>query len=233
VISTSKGQSYYDWEESFKHNHTKEAIGISSEEFEGFLNNWKSENLYSKKDQAFNQILVLDIETTGFKPYSDMICEIGICALNLDNGKVEPVFHIICQEENKKIDDSSWIFQNSDLSIYSVRNAQYLEEFRDTLQKSLIEHPCTAYNQRFDFSFLEARGFKIPKKFWDPMHKLTPILKILKYDGAYKWPSVQEAYDYFFPKEKYVERHRALDDAKHEAKIIYATYKLLKERGKT
>ena len=162
-----------------------------------------------------------------------MICEIGICSLDLDTGKIEPVFHIICQEDNKKIDDSAWIFQNSDLAICSVRNSHYLEKYRDPLQSKLNKYPCTAYNQRFDFGFLKVRDFKIPTKFWDPMHKLASILKIPRYDGTYKWPSVQEAYDYFFPKEKYVERHRALDDAKHEAKIIYATYKLLKERGKT
>lgn len=172
-------------------------------------------------------ISVLDIETTGLDPYFDMICEIGLCFLNLDTGKIEPIFNIICQEENKDFDENAWIFQNSDLTIFIVRKAHYLEEFRETLQRILDRYPCTAYNQSFDFSFLESKDFKIHRKFWDPMHKLTPILKIPKYNG-YKWPSVQEAYDFFYPKERYVERHRALDDAKHEAKIIYATYKLLK-----
>lgn len=178
-----------------------------------------------------NLISVLDIETTGLDPYFDMICEIGLCFLNLDSGKIEPIFNIICQEENKDFDENSWIFQNSDLTIYIVREAPYLEKYRETLQRILDKNPCTAYNQNFDFSLLESRDFKIHKKFWDPMRRLTPILKIPRYNG-YKWPSVQEAYNYFYPKERYVERHRALDDAKHEAKIIYATYKLLKEKRK-
>jgi len=178
-----------------------------------------------------NMISILDIETTGLNRYFDMICEIGICTLNLDNGRIKPIFHIICQEENKKFSDNSWIFKNSDLTIDTVRKAHYLEECRYTLQRKLDIHPLTAYNQNFDFSFLESRDFKIHKKFWDPMIKLTPILKIPSFYG-YKWPSVQEAYNYFYPKERYIERHRALDDVKHEAKIIYATYKLLKEKEK-
>ncbi|MBA7497209.1 3'-5' exonuclease DinG [subsurface metagenome] len=177
-------------------------------------------------------ISILDIETTGLDIYFDMICEIGLCSLNLDTGEIEPMFNIICQEENKEFDKNAWIFQNSDLTIYNVRKAPYLEEYRKSLQELLDIYPCTAYNQEFDFGFLESRNFKIHEKFWDAMHKLTPILKIPRYNG-YKYPSVQEAYNYLYPKENYVERHRALDDAKHEAKIIYATYKLLKERKKT
>ncbi len=189
------------------------------------MKDWKEKNLENQI------IIVLDIETTGFDPYLNMICEIGICTLNLLDGQIKPIFHIVCKEENKEFDDNSWIFQNSDLTTYTVRNAPYLHEYREELQGILNLGPCTAYNQSFDFSFLNSRDFKIPKKFWDPMHRLIPILKIPRYNG-YKWPSVQEAYDFFFRKERYIESHRALDDAKHEAKIIYATYKLLKERKK-
>jgi DNA polymerase-3 subunit epsilon len=34
-----------------------------------------------------------------------------------------------------------------------------------------------------------------------------------------KWPKVEEAWEYFFPDTKYIEAHRALDDAQHEALI--------------
>ena len=64
------------------------------------------------------------------------------------------------------------------------------------------------------------------------MLKLTSILRIPNisyYAKDYKWPSVREAYHYFFPNESNIEKHRALDDAIHEAKIIYETYKHLKK----
>ncbi|MBA7487025.1 hypothetical protein ES707_22587 [subsurface metagenome] len=187
----------------------------------------KEEIIDNKEDKDL--VIVLDIETTGLSPKFSMICEIGLCFLDLETGDIDPIFNIICQEENKKFNDNSWIFQNSDLKYEDIVNAPYLEDFRAELQAIFnLNCPCTAYNQKFDFGFLEFRNFKIHQKFWDPMLKLTPILKIPNisyYAKDYKWPSVLEAYNYFFPNERYIETHRALDDAMHEAKIVYETYK--------
>lgn len=191
----------------------------------------KKQIIDNKEDKDL--VIVLDIETMGLSPKFDMICEIGLCFLNLETGDINNIFSVICQEENKKFNERSWIFQNSDLKYEEVINAPYLEEFRGELQAIFnLNYPCTAYNQKFDFGFLEFRDFKIHQKFWDPMLKLTSVLKIPNisyYAKDYKWPSVWEAYHYFFPNEHYIETHRALDDAMHEAKIIYATYKYLNE----
>jgi DNA polymerase-3 subunit epsilon len=46
-----------------------------------------------------------------------------------------------------------------------------------------------------------------------------------------KWPKVEEAWEYFFPDIKYIEAHRALDDAQHEALIAHELYKLGKFSG--
>ena len=184
-----------------------------------------------KEKEDKNIVIVLDIETTGLLPEVDMICEVGLCFLNLESGDIKPIFNTICQEENKRFRHNSWIFRNSDLKYVDVINAPYLEVFREELQGIFnLDYPCTAYNQEFDFGFLEFRDFRINQKFWDPMLKLTPILKIQNYSyyARYKWPSVWEAHNYFFPNERYIETHRALDDAIHEAKIIYETYKHLK-----
>jgi DNA polymerase-3 subunit epsilon len=40
-----------------------------------------------------------------------------------------------------------------------------------------------------------------------------------------KWPTVQEAWDYLFGKTGYIETHRAIDDAVHEAQIVYELFK--------
>lgn len=189
----------------------------------------KKQIIDNKEDKDL--VIVLDIETTGLSPKFDMICEIGLCYLNLETGDINTIFSVICQEENKRFDEKSWIFQNSDLRYVDVINAPYLEDFREELQAIFnLNCSCTAYNQKFDFGFLEFRDYKIRQKFWDPMLKLTPILKIPNisyYAMNYKWPSVWEAYNYFFPNERYIETHRALDDAIHEAKIVYKTYKHL------
>ena len=52
----------------------------------------------------------------------------------------------------------------------------------------------------------------------------TDICKIPGRYGKNKWPSVEEAFAFFFPDEEYSEKHRGLDDAKHEAKIVYRLY---------
>jgi len=177
-------------------------------------------------------IMVLDIETTGFDPYSDMICEIGIVLLDLNSGSIKPSFNRVIFEDNKYIDRNCWIFKNSNLSYEHVRNrGMSLETIGPILQSIFnLNIPTTSFNQTFDFGFLEQRGFIISNRFWDPMIKLTPILKILRYNGSYKWPSVQEAWDFFYPNIHYKEKHRALDDAIHEAKIIYKTNQYLKKK---
>jgi inhibitor of KinA sporulation pathway (predicted exonuclease) len=58
------------------------------------------------------------------------------------------------------------------------------------------------------------------------MKVLTPIMELPHWYYDMKWPSVQEAFDFLYPNNTYTEKHRALDDAKHEAKIVYKTNKI-------
>ena len=59
------------------------------------------------------------------------------------------------------------------------------------------------------------------------MRLLTPYTKLPKKGRGYgyKWPKVQEAWDYLFGKTDYVEQHRGADDAMHEAKIVHEMIK--------
>jgi DNA polymerase-3 subunit epsilon len=41
-----------------------------------------------------------------------------------------------------------------------------------------------------------------------------------------KWPSVMEAYKFFFPESKYIEQHRGADDAFYEADIVQKLYEM-------
>ena len=185
---------------------------------------WSDSN-YIKKEKELEEIAIIDLETTGQDTYSDAIVEIGICKLNLKTGLITPLFDKICQENNKEIKYDAWIFKNSDLEYYDVKEAPDLITFRKEIQCILNKYPITSYNQNFDFNFLKNRGFKIKREFWDPMFKAQYILKITRYNGDYKWPSSQEAWNHFFPNHEFKIKHRAFDDAFHEAKIIYEIYK--------
>jgi hypothetical protein len=60
------------------------------------------------------------------------------------------------------------------------------------------------------------------------MLSVTPVVNLPPNFGysTPKWPKVEEAWEYLFPQVEYKEKHRALDDAKHEALIVYELYKL-------
>lgn len=223
--------NFINWEEKFLRKNIKlnkpeydTRLGISFPTFRRLLERWRKLNLIEE------WITVIDIETTHINPNLGMIIEIGFCFLELNKGEIIPGWNIICQEYGYKIDENAWIFYNSDLSPDDIRNAPYLNEFKKELQLILDMYPVTCFNHNFDLVWLRARGFKIKKTFFDPMIKLTPIMRIPHDYYIYKYPSVEEAWRYLFPDIEYKEKHRALDDAMHEARIIYETNKILNEK---
>jgi len=167
------------------------------------------------------QIIVLDIETTGFRAENDMIVEIGMCYLNLETYSISPLFSCVCKEKNKTINAYAWIFRNSSLELIHVKNALFLESYREILQHIFdLQIPITAYNNAFDFGFLEYRDFTIPKKSFDPQFCMKDIIRIPHHYYELKIPSVTESYQYLFPEIEYNEEHRAMLDCIDEAKII-------------
>lgn len=177
-------------------------------------------------------ILIVDIETTGIT-VNDYIVEIGMVSLNIKTGEIIPLIDECVWEKgiSKEIIENSWIFQNSDIDVKSIQLGNNLNKIKKLIQSIINHYPLgiTAYNSAFDFRFLDHRGFEL-KKLPCPMHICTDILKLEKknFKGGYKYPNVMEAYHYFFPDEVYIEKHRGLDDAIHEAKIIYELIKLNK-----
>jgi DNA polymerase-3 subunit epsilon len=151
-------------------------------------------------------ILVCDIETTGLDVATDMIIEIGIVKLDLSTGRLEKIFNQIVREDgfNEKF-RSAWIFSNSDLQFNEVMNAPLLTDFKQELQDI----------------------FHFKRFFTDiPMMTATPILQLpAKYTKTgFKYPSVDEAWSYYYPNKQYKESHRAYDDAVHEAQIILTMF---------
>ena len=176
-----------------------------------------------------SKILVLDLETTGFLNENGKIVEIGIVELNLDNGDKKIIYNQVCHEKGITLEDveKSWIVQNSDLNVEQIKYSPSLDRIKPTVQTILNDYPlgATAFNNSFDFGFLENRGFVFPKKLDCPMKLSTDICQLPSPRGGFKWPKVQEAYDFFFGKTDYIEKHRGADDAFHEAEIVYELYK--------
>lgn len=175
-------------------------------------------------------ILVIDVETTGFSSTKDKIVEIGIAELDLITGNIEIVFDEFIKEDGLTVNEftGSWIFNNSNIKLDDIANAKNIEHHYMKIQRIISDNRIgiTAFNNSFDFRFLEERQFIILRKLGDPMKLSRTICRIQGKNNGYKFPTVEEAYNYFYPGENYIETHRAADDAKHEAKIVHSLYKL-------
>ncbi len=173
-------------------------------------------------------ILIIDIETTGFSSRRDKIVEIGIVSLDLDTGNKEILFDQVMHEDGltEEIVNNSWIVNNSSLTTKEIMDSRHLHSFFIEVQDIITDYPlgATAFNNIFDFGFMKKRGFKLPRILACPMRLLRPICNIYGKRGV-KNPTVQEAWYYFFGNTGYIEKHRGADDAYHEADIVYELYK--------
>ena len=179
------------------------------------------------------KIGIIDIETVGFLRQGGYIVEVGLVSLDTETGQIKPVFSSVCQEEGMTAKHrTAWIFQNSDLTVEQVRAAPMLPDLLPTIQQHIDRlDATTAYNKPFDFNFLRNRGLIIRREWSCPMRIATNVCKIPKTGKraghrGYKWPTVEEAWSHFFPAAPYIEAHRGLDDALHEAEIVYELHKL-------
>ena len=176
------------------------------------------------------RILIIDIETTTFLNDGGKIIELGAVSLDTETGDITPELDAVV---NPGLTDqeiqNAWGVKNGYINPEEIKQARPLSDYLPVLQ-DLINHftdGVTAYNNEFDFTFLEANGINFPVKLSCPMKISTNICKIPHSSGrGYKWPKVEEAYKFFFPKSNYTELHRGADDAKHEAEIVYELIKL-------
>ena len=172
-----------------------------------------------------NEIIVLDIETTGFNEREDLILELGIVKLNTETGEITELFDEVfkspkLKEKHKK----AWIFVNGYMNPNELKDAKPFSEYKDEIQAILdpFKGYITAWNRDFDSKFLRANGVTLGDSPGCPMKVSTNHFKIKKPRGnGYKWATAQEAWDRMFPKVKKIEEHRGLDDSIMEAKIIY------------
>lgn len=170
---------------------------------------------------------VIDIETTGFLP-TGKIVEVGIATLDTVSGLVTGVFSAVTKEPGVEEHENAWIFKNSNLTHAEVLQACCFEDYKTKIQSVIDGCDCmTAFNKRFDFGFLRNRGMEINREADCLMLTLMPVIKLPpRYPGMqYKWPNVEEAWKFLFPDLPYVEQHRGVDDAIHEARMALKMYR--------
>ena len=178
----------------------------------------------NEQNFIYNKVAVIDIETTGLDPNIDLILEIGIVELSLITGETKILFDSLVKEPKFGEEHrDAWIFDNSDLKFENIENAPLFDNIKQKIREICNQYPITAFNKSFDLGFLKAREINIPVELPCIMLTSTNICKIPFPTGGKgnKWPRCQEAWDFFFPNSEYIEKHRAVDDAIHEAKILF------------
>lgn len=182
------------------------------------------------------KILIFDIETMGegkdaLVPWLGKIAEIGIVELDLATGEKKILYDKVCHEKplQRFTVENSWIVKEGYMTVEEIRTSPDLRVLLPEIQEIIDRYPngATAYNKKFDFGFLTSRGLKFERLLPCPMILMTDICKIHSpyKPGSWKWPKVEEAYDFIFPDNDYEEIHRGADDAMHEADIVYWLYK--------
>lgn len=193
-----------------------------------------------------NKVLVIDIETTSRSPSTGHMIEIGMAVVDTNILCVEHIggFLLTSPEITSEELENSWAWENSigladdiykkvslasygkSLTLDDFIKLSYLESLRFFMQQTLDHFHTTAFNSGFDFKFLEAAGFEIPYKAPCIMRAAREVVQATDKNGRIKNPTVKEAYDHFFPGNDYVEQHRGVDDAYHEAQILLELYKM-------
>jgi len=183
-----------------------------------------------------NYIFVLDTETTT-TDFNDPelggpnghIVELGAVRLNLKTGEITDVLHLYPRDPDAS--GNEWVYLHTDLQFkrpyYDAKAFVELE-----LIYLFEQGPVTAFNLDFD-KWMLGRDYPLAcvKATWAPdiMVAADKIDEIPRKahdtsSGWKSWPSVQSTLNYLFPNDCVVEKHRALQDARDEARILYELY---------
>lgn len=179
-----------------------------------------------------DNILVLDIETTGLNGYEkgDKILSVGIVRLDLKTMKLYPVFYSAVWQYLDEKDYDCWLFRKGHMDPEEVTNSIFGKVSAAEIIADIIEDEfVTTYNTAFDLD-----------KFLDPwMDKVASVAKlylrapcimkactqvpeiprVMHEDGSC-WPSLLSSYLKLRDPKEIRQTHNALDDAMMAGEVL-------------
>lgn len=185
------------------------------------------------------RVLVIDTETTGLDGApKDVVVDIGICEVDLDEGKVYDMYSSVVGHDISEWNEyrrNAWIFENTDMTLEMVDEATPFEIVRKDVESILRGRKVTAFNTDYDMrKFLYLSPWSLKDKFvecTDIMKAATSVCKIPSpyYGRRYTYPKLDRAYEMIVegdPAELHGKQdHRALSDARVASYVMIGMFR--------
>lgn len=171
-----------------------------------------------------SSIIIVDVETDGLDPFTANIMEIGIAELYLDIGRASLLLDTTICPPGPETWLKCWFMTHSGIKPDEIRQSPNFESIKPIIKPMLSSAPVTAYNLNFDSVVLRQHDIILEDTLPCLMLTCTDILRIPGKYGYWKYPSFQEAWNYFFPNRPMQQQHRAGDDAMRAAELAMALY---------
>lgn len=179
-----------------------------------------------------DNILILDIETTGLDGYKkgDKVLSVGIVRLDVTAMKLYPVFYSAVWQYLDEKDRKCWLFKNGHMDPEEVTNSIFGKVSAAEIIADIIEDEfVTTYNTAFDLdAFLDPWMDKVASVaklyFRAPciMKACTQVPEIprrMHEDGSC-WPSLLSSYAKLCDPKEIRQTHNALDDAMMAGEVL-------------
>ncbi|HOK56067.1 MAG TPA: exonuclease domain-containing protein [bacterium] len=158
-----------------------------------------------------NDLIVLDIETTGLNPDKDRICEVSFLKIKKDN--LIENFTTLINPEIKIPESVSLI---SGIKDVDVENAPKFKEIVEKIRNFINGEILLCHNASFDISFLKKEFERVGYQF--PEVKIIDTYLIAKNFFSFRKNSLHYLSQFY--KLKRISEHRAEDDAKATFEIF-------------
>ena len=176
--------------------------------------------------------IILDLETTGipleksrfkFYPPNDID--------KYNSSRIVEIGYIICDDKNQKIAEKDFIIKPDNFIIQNEHIHHISQELAELKGQNIKDvftqlyedikncNILISHNINFDYNVLFSECIRYNNQELilklNNIEKYCTMLEGQKKLNLYKWPKLILLVDYFFPDEKWDQKHNALDDAQY------------------
>ena len=177
-----------------------------------------------------DNIIVIDLETTGLDGYKkgDRIVEIGAANVDFQRKTVTPIFgHPIYHDKLTSEQEDSFIFHEGHMIPEECYHSPIDEEKAAMILATILDGEyVTSYNTEFDLDKFIYPWFDeiIPDVLDFGFFRAPCIMKAASQLTDGEWPSLRAAYSAMFGRAGNRREHRALDDAVRAGMVVLELY---------